>query len=655
MYRIVWSWYNQVYNWERLLYRCPLLLILVVFIMASIGVSCSRLQRQAQILSDAERIAYEYPDSALSMLDIIEPFDLSVDSLKAQYYLIKASINDNLGHLRLSDSLIRYSADYYKDKDKDINRAVRSATLSALYDYWVSGNRNSIKQLDSLANLTNLPDSIAIFPLRKRVYWSTKIFDEKGNRPIIKRLISIDEDSTSQQLYKFWLYTDYLFEGQNDSSLIVLNELIDQAVHAKSSTKQFSYEYEKIGTLEELGYFAECLELADKFLEKASGKSIEHYIHLWKSLALFNLGNRNLAIQAPKVIRKADMDVYHPSKSAVENSQNGIQLLNYLMIPTLTISDVLGTIQAAGQSVQVRINGKEVSIDQVRALLPETIKRVEWIDNPSLRYGGVNYVLNFIVANLTVGGSLMTTARPALNVAWGFYMANAKFNVGRSQWEVGGNYKLTNKIKTHRDNTETFTFLDGSLLTRNEVSRGGSLDNSQAHAWASYSYVKPDTTVFMTDFILNQNVTDKYLYNGLLSLSDNSDDILLTDSHGNTGGTPLLSLYWQQNFAHKQVLIVNFNSSFYFGRSFSDYIEQIPDASNSLTDIHTNIKDRNQAYAVEANYIRNWKNGRFTAGTTYTANRNRSSYENLGGDLFQRQDKVCCFGGRNESTIMDII
>ncbi len=173
-----------------------------------------------------------------------------------------------------------------------------------------------------------------------------------------------------------------------------------------------------------------------------------------------------IVIQAPKVIRKADMDVYHPSKSAVENSQNGIQLLNYLMIPTLTISDVLGTIQAAGQSVQVRINGKEASIDQVRALLPETIKRVEWIDNPSLRYGGVNYVLNFIVANLTVGGSLMTTARPALNVAWGFYMANAKFNVGRSQWEVGGNYKLTNKIKTHRDYTETFTFLDGSLLAR---------------------------------------------------------------------------------------------------------------------------------------------------------------------------------------------
>lgn len=353
---------------------------------------------------------------------------------------------------------------------------------------------------------------------------------------------------------------------------------------------------------------------------------------------------QEIVIQAPKVIRKADMDVYHPSKSAVEHSQNGLQLLNNLMIPTLTVSDALGTIQAAGQSVQVRINGRESSIEQVRTLLPETIKRVEWIDNPGLRYGGASYVLNFIVSNPTVGGSFMAQARPALNQAWGFYMADAKFNTGRSQWEVGGNFKLTNKIKTHRDYTETFTYSDGTTLTRDETSRGGTMDNSFANAWASYSYIKPDTTVFMAEFGLFHKLTDKFLYNGLLSLSDGSDDILLTDSHGDKGGTPSLSLYWQQNLAHKQMFIVNFNSSFYFGRSYSDYIEQLPGAASYLTDIHTNIKDRNQAYAIEADYIKNWRNGRFTAGASYTANRNRSQYESLGGDIFhQRQDKIYIF------------
>lgn len=351
-----------------------------------------------------------------------------------------------------------------------------------------------------------------------------------------------------------------------------------------------------------------------------------------------------IVIQAPKVIHKADMDVCHPSKSAVEKSKNGMQLLRNLMIPTLSVNDALGSIQAAGQTAQVRINGRKSSIDQVRALLPETIKRVEWIDNPGLRYGGANYVLNIIVANPTVGGSMMAQARPALNQAWGVYMADAKFNAGRSQWSVGGNFKLTNKIKSHRDYAETFTYPDGTSLTRNETSRGGSLDNTQSRAWASYNYIKPDTTVFMAEFSIWQNVTDKWLYRGLMSLSDGTDDILLTESHGSPGRTPSISLYWQQNFPRKQMLVVDFSSSFYFGRSFSDYQEKLPDVSEYLTDTHTNIKDRNQAYAIEANYIKNWKKGRFTAGASYTANRNRSQYENLGGEVFhQRQDKVYIF------------
>lgn len=241
---------------------------------------------------------------------------------------------------------------------------------------------------------------------------------------------------------------------------------------------------------------------------------------------------QEVVVKASKVIRKADMDIYNPSKSAVENSKNGMQLLNNLMIPSLTVSDALGSIQAAGQSVQVRINGRVSSIEQVRTLLPETIKRVEWIDNPGLRYGGANYVLNIIVTNPAVGGSLMANARPALNTAWGFYMADAKFNTGRSQWEVGGNFKLTNKIKTYRDYSETFTYTDGTSLTRDETPLGGYMDYTTANAWASYNYIKPDTTVFMAEFGFHRNIREKELYHGQLSLSDGTSDIDLTDSNG---------------------------------------------------------------------------------------------------------------------------
>jgi len=65
---------------------------------------------------------------------------------------------------------------------------------------------------------------------------------------------------------------------------------------------------------------------------------------------------QEVIVQAPNVIYKADMEVYYPSHSTVGNSQNGMQLLNNLMIPSLTVNDELGQVQAASVQVQVHIN-----------------------------------------------------------------------------------------------------------------------------------------------------------------------------------------------------------------------------------------------------------------------------------------------------------
>lgn len=173
-----------------------------------------------------------------------------------------------------------------------------------------------------------------------------------------------------------------------------------------------------------------------------------------------------IVIEAPKVIRKADMDVYYPSKSAVDNSKNGMQLLNNLMIPSMFVNDALGSVTAAGQSVQVRINGRQATIDQIRALLPETIKRVEWIENPSLIYNGANYVLNVIVSNPTLGGSLMLRAMPSLNANFGNYNGNIKLNNGRSQWEIGLRYNPMYNVKIHRDYYELFNYPNGKSINR---------------------------------------------------------------------------------------------------------------------------------------------------------------------------------------------
>ena len=354
-----------------------------------------------------------------------------------------------------------------------------------------------------------------------------------------------------------------------------------------------------------------------------------------------------IVIEAPTVIRKSDMDVYFPSKSAVENSKNGMQLLNNLMIPSVFVNDALGSVTAAGQSVQVRINGRQATVDQVRALIPETIKRIEWIETPSLVYNGANYVLNIIVANPTLGGSLMLRAMPSLNTYFGNYNGNIKLNNGRSQWEIGLNYNPAYNVKIHRDYYELFTYPDGEIITRTEKPLGGHFDDSTGGGNVSYNYVKPDTTIFVVDFNFRRVFPSVTEYNGLLSVSSPQETLMLNDAKGTDGFTPSLSMYLQQNLSRNQTLLVDFKASYYAGRSWSEYVEKPygdVDYEEDLTDIYTNIKDRNQLYSVEADYIKNWNNGRFSAGASYTANRNRSQYENLDDRIFhQRQDKVYFF------------
>lgn len=306
-----------------------------------------------------------------------------------------------------------------------------------------------------------------------------------------------------------------------------------------------------------------------------------------------------IIIQASKVIHKPDMDVMFPSESAVENSKNGLQLLNNLMIPTLNVNDVMGSISASGQSVQLRINGREATIEQVRSLLPETIKRVEWIDNPGLRYNGATYVLNVIVVNPTAGGSLMVSASPALTTRFGNYSADLKLNSGKSQWSAGISYKMTADIEAHRDYYETFTFPDGSSLTRTEHPLGGSVNDNRAYAWLTYSYIKPDTTVFYASMQGFWNISGNESYKGILSLNANGSDIYLETVNGSQGTTPSVSAYFEHHFPGKQTLVVDFGASFYNGHSFSDYKEQLHESSSQLTDVSTCITDRNQAYAVE--------------------------------------------------------
>ena len=154
---------------------------------------------------------------------------------------------------------------------------------------------------------------------------------------------------------------------------------------------------------------------------------------------------KEVTVQAAMVVHKADRDVYTPSNDIRKRSTTGLSLLGNMMIPSLSVNDIMGTVTANGVAVQVRINGRQATIEQVRSLLPESIVRVEYHQDPGLRYGGAETVIDFIVRNPMLGGSLMASTLQAFS-AFNNSGLSLKLNNGKSQFELSGWLNWRNKI-----------------------------------------------------------------------------------------------------------------------------------------------------------------------------------------------------------------
>ena len=260
--------------------------LVYMFLSAFVAVmiSCSKpLSKYNQDITHAETLMGSDPDSALNILESIDADELTVDSIKAHYYYVLASTHDAQGNLALSDSMISLSNHYYRGRD--LKRSIKSASLLASYKFLIGERATALNMLDSLISLKNIPDSLLIDPLSKLIQLTAY---DNDNETYIRRIMAIDKNQNRQERYKYWLYFALLFNGKSSEALIVLNDLIKSATK-DDSPQRYSYEYEKLDVLIELGRNEESIRLADSLINLCTDTSTIPYILLWKSLAMLNM------------------------------------------------------------------------------------------------------------------------------------------------------------------------------------------------------------------------------------------------------------------------------------------------------------------------------------------------------------------------------
>lgn len=329
-----------------------------------------------------------------------------------------------------------------------------------------------------------------------------------------------------------------------------------------------------------------------------------------------------VTVTAAPVIRKADRDIYVPDAQIKGKSSDGLTLLKNMQIPSLFVDNVMDKINAGGNDVQLRINGREASLRDVKALQPESVVRIEYMDDPGLRYKGATNVLNFIVRNPTLGGSLMLQALNTLsreNLTNGFI--STKLNSGRSQWGLDAFVNSTSNFDSKSHSFTQYSFPNQTTITRNSNSIDGKFGNTWAYFNLYYNYLVTDKTNIYVQAQSGFQPRNKNSVRELMTediVSRATKTLESSDTSTSRANYPSLNFYFDRKLPRNQTVVFSLTTGWRIEKSNTIHSEFNPLESSVRPDSYkTNTRVGNFDITGELNYIKEWKQTQLTAGANY--------------------------------------
>lgn len=284
-----------------------------------------------------------------------------------------------------------------------------------------------------------------------------------------------------------------------------------------------------------------------------------------------------VTVKAAKVINNPDGMAIYPTEAQKKASNNGYSILEKLTLANLRVDNISHSITAIDNrgGVQIRINGIVVGKPEMLALNPKDISKIDFINNPGVRYGdGIAYVIDIVIRRNESGYTIGTDLTSGLTNLQGNGMVYGKWNRGKSElslsYDVSG-YKTKGAKSTQ---LAEYTLTDGSIYTieRNDVE---SLRKSIAHnTKLTYNWADSTATVFQTSLSGAFNNTP-----GNYTIKDIVDG---TRQYGATSRAkaksylPVLDVYFFRQLTSRQSLTANAVGTYISTQTSSYYDEGTP-------------------------------------------------------------------------------
>ncbi|EGK01179.1 TonB-dependent receptor [Dysgonomonas gadei] len=337
---------------------------------------------------------------------------------------------------------------------------------------------------------------------------------------------------------------------------------------------------------------------------------------------------KDVTVTANAVIQKADRKIIIPSDAQIRASNSGVTLLRNLQLSRIIINPINNTVTVpGGDAVQLRINGVEVTIAEVVALQPADIIRIEYHDDPGMRYNNAAAVIDYITRHRESGGSVSANLAnvPPSIMGWGENFASAKVNNKKSEFGVNA-YWSRRGIDWTRENQETFVLPD-KTLQRIEEGQPTKFKDDRLNMALNYNLNEPDKYLFSATLRYNYQKTPNQFSDreSIIHSSDNNTPLSILDHSTWNNNTPSLDLYYQRNLKNDQLIIFNAVGTYIDSKSTRLYEERRNE--ELTTDIFSSVTGDKYSFIMEGIYEKKLNTGKLSGGIKHTQSYTSNVYD----------------------------
>lgn len=326
-----------------------------------------------------------------------------------------------------------------------------------------------------------------------------------------------------------------------------------------------------------------------------------------------------VTVKAAKVVNKPDGMIIYPTDAQKQASNNGYSILEKLTLANIRIDNINHTITAIDNrgSVQLRVNGIVVGKQEMLALNPKDIAKIDFIDNPGVRYGeDIAYVVNIVTKRNDTGYTLGTDVTSLLTTWQGDGMVYGKWNSGKSEFSASYDFSGNKSNGSEVKETADYTLNDGSIRTieRNDVEtlRKGLTHNVKL----TYNYA--DSTAYVFQVSLSDNIGNEPGNYSIKDVIDGGVHQTATYRNSSRSNSPVLDLYLFRQLTPRQSITANAVGT-YINTNTSNYFDEV-------VPYKYDVKGRTASALTEVIYENKLKPFDFSAGLNYRYKYTKNDY-----------------------------